>query len=237
MDPFKPNHGVLSWFPIKDFDFDMNYSSYGDFTAFANECNMLSKKITYEMNAWGNNGMLNEYDNGVKSEIKKLAKSPFFDDYENNLGSEYDYYLEQFHPDLCLLSKTTPYISKWGYYDEQKDSCENPYRLNVSKIFGISNLSANTYLISCDEKEYTHSMPYYMTMDTPDYYKDYQYIETDKEYRISDFKTISDCINHWIELFKRTDEDMFSYFFSGKKYGKRFDKKYSRLMNGDKFNN
>ena len=27
MDKFKPNYGVLSWFPVKDFDFDINYSS------------------------------------------------------------------------------------------------------------------------------------------------------------------------------------------------------------------
>jgi hypothetical protein len=35
----------------------------------------------------------------------------------------------------------------------------------------------------------------------------------------------------------RTDVDMFSNFFSGKKYGKRFDRKYSRLLGGDKFHN
>ena len=259
MDLFKPNHGVLSWFPIKDFDFDINYSSYGDYTAFTNECNMLSKKITYKMNAWENNGMLNEYDNGVKSEIKKLAKSPFFDDYENNLGSEYDYYLEQFHPDLCLISKTTPYISKWGYYDEQKDSYENPYRLNVNKVFGVSNLSANMYLKKCDLNECTHSMPYYMTLCPMNYLENYQYIDSDEIYKthhiiktnsqdilnydISDgeysysFDTVADCVDYWINVFKDTDVDKFSEFFSGKKYGKRFDRKYSRLLGGDKLHN
>ena len=244
MDIFKPNHGVFSWFPVKDFDFDINYSTYGLNEAFVNECNKLSKKINYTEETQIDIDL--NYKNtqkNISNEIKELAKSPFVDSNGDSIEKEYDYYFEQFHPDLCLMSKTVPYISKWGYYDEQKDSCENPYRLNVSKIFGISNLSANTYLISCDEKEYTHSMPYYMTMNTPDYYKDYQYIETDEEYKNhydngnSELDTISDCINHWIELFKRTDEDMFSYFFSGKKYGKRFDKKYSRLMNGDKFHN
>ena len=259
MDSFKPNHGVLSWFPIKDFDFDINYSSYGDYTAFANECNMLSKKITYKMNAWENNGMLNEYDNSVKSDIKKLAKSPFFDDYENNLESEYDYYLEQFHPDLCLMSKTTPYISKWGYYDEQKDSYENPYRLNVNKVFGVSNLSANMYLKKCNLNECTHSMPYYMTLCPMDYLKNYQYIDSDEKYKthhitktdsqdISNydildgeysysFDTVADCVEYWINVFKDTGVDKFSEFFSGKKYGKRFDRKYSRLLGGDKFHN
>ena len=256
MDKFKPNYGVLSWFPVKDFDFDMNYSSYGQYGAFVDECNTLSKNITYSL-------IINTEDTGdsdkesiiegAESGLKELAKSPFADDFGNQLESEYDYYLEQFHPDLCLMSKTAPYINKWGYYDEQKDSCENPYRLNVNKVFGVSNLSANTYLRSCDENEYTHSMPYYMTLNIPDYYKNYQYIATDEVYSIHhdknntsqytedgdgcQFESFSDCVDYWLEIFKKTDEDMFSYFFSGKKYGKRFDRKYSRLLGGDKFHN
>ena len=247
MDIFKPNHGVLSIFPVKDFDFDINYTSYGQYGAFADECNKLSKKLTYSQG-------LNRFDTAdldsqstqeySAQEIKNIAKSPFFDEYGNSLNTEYDYYNEQFDPDLCLISKSAPYILKWGYYDEQKDSCENPYRLNVNKVFGVSNLSANTYLRSCDEKEYTHSMPYYMTFDTPNYFIDYQYIESNEEYRIlnkiSDNeynKTYFDCVDYWIDLFMKTDVDMFSYFFSGKKYGNRFDRKYSRLLCGDKFHN
>ena len=134
---------------------------------------------------------------------------------------------------MCLNSKSVPYISKWGYFDEQKDSCENPYRLNVSKVFGVSNLSANMYISVCDENEYTHGMPYYMTFDMIDYQKDYQYIKSDDEYlkinsEYIDDKTnkfCSDCVDYWIKMFMKTDKDMFSYFFSGKKYGKRFDRK------------
>ena len=261
MDRFKPNHGVLSWFPIKDFDFDVNFSTYGQYAAFENECEKLSKKVTYKElyhieDTYADSDFNSTQDDTVNG-IKKLAKSPFYDDYGNSLDTEYDYYFEQIHPDLCLMSKSVPYISKWGYYDEQKDSCENPYRLNVNKVFGVSNLSANVYLRNCDENEYTHSMPYYMTLDTPNYYKDYQYISSDKiynkhhvngeeQYSIIDdggiasnttFETVSDCVNYWVEVFKRTDIDYFSEFFSGKKYGKRFDRKYSRLLGGDKFHN
>lgn len=266
LDKFKPNHGVLSWFPVKDFDFDINYSSYGQYGAFVDECNTLNKKYkrniddTYEDSDYDGSDVMDEiaYDDTSKeemsNEIKELAKSPFFDDFGNSLETEYDYYLEQIHPDLCLMSKTVPYILKWGYYDEQKDSCENPYRLNVNKVFGVSNLSANTYLRDSNENEYTHSMPYYMTLNTPDYYKNYQYIASNeiysKHYDKSEieqylmdgeneyyFKTFSDCIDYWVNVFKNTDEDKFSYFFSGKKYGKRFDRKYSRLLGGDKFHN
>ena len=251
MDLFKPNHGVLSWFPVKDFDFDMNYSKYGQYTAFEDECNKLSKKITYKQlynisDTYADSDFQSTYEN-IVSELNELAKSPFFDDYGNFLETEYDYYLEQIHPDLSTISKTTPYILKWGYYDEQKDSCENPYRLNVNKVFGISNLSANTYLRKCDENNYTHSMPYFMTFNNPDYYKEYQYIVSDETYKGYNENTTMDidntsitfsqCIKYWIDKFKDTNDDMFQYFFSGKKYGKRFDRKYSRLLGGDKFHN
>lgn len=258
LDKFKPNHGVLSWFPVKDFDFDINYSTYAQYKAFADECKKLNKKLVYDVisktegvDEEGNKPNETISEKSGENDLTKLAKSPFTDDSGNNLETEYEYYFEQFHPDLCLLSKTVPYISKWGYYDEQKDSCENPYRLNVSKVFGISNLSANTYLRNCDENEYTHSMPYFMTMGTPDYSEDYQYIPVDDLYKShsvdslieqydmdgGQFQTFNDCVNYWIAVFKKTDEDMFSHFFSGKKYGKRFDRKYSRLLGGDKFHN
>ena len=261
MDIFKPNYGVLSWFPVRDFDFDINYSTYGQYGAFVDECKKLSKKVKYNkmyhnVDTYADSDSLSTYEYTTNG-IQELAKSPFFDEYGNSLETEYDYYLEQIHPDLCLMSKTTPYILKWGYYDEQKDSCENPYRLNVNKVFGISNLSANTYLRNCNESAYTHHMPYYMVLDTPNYYKDYQYIASDELYithndntkkeqnvMIIDgesgysFKTFFDCVSYWIyDVFMRTDVDMFSKFFMGKKYGNRFDKKYSRLLNGDKFHN
>lgn len=258
MDIFKPNYGVLSWFPVKDFDFDINYSTYGQYSAFVDECDKLSKKITYNhcVNIEDTYGDSDEYsiEKSVISGIKELPKCPFLDDYDNSLYTEYGYYLESFNSDLCILSKTAPYISKWGYFDEQKDSCENPYRLNVNKVFGVSNLSANIYLRNCDVNENTHSMPYYMPMDTSDYYKDYQYIVNDETYNINNnetlkakyvvsiddsnnFNTYDSCVNYWINVFKDTNKDMFLYFFSGKKYGKRFDRKYSRLLGGDKFHN
>ena len=257
MDKFKPNHGVLSWFPVKDFDFDINYSSYGQYGAFVDECNILSKKITYMQqyhiqDTYADSDSTPTYDDSING-IKELAIAPFIDDFGDTLETEYNYYFEQIHPDLCLISKVSPYISKWGYFDEQKDSCENPYRLNVSKMFGVSNLSANTYLRNCNEREYTHSMPYFMTMDKPDYNKQYQYIESDEVYRVLNdpnskdeyeeslfdvnFDTFFDCVNYWVDKFKDTDNDMFSSLFSGKKYGKRFDRKYSRLLGGDKFHN
>lgn len=257
LDAFKPNHGILSWFPVKDFDFDINYSSYGQYGAFVDECNILSKKITYKQlfhtqDTYVDLDSSSTQDDSIHG-IKELAISPFIDDFGDPLDTEYNYYFEQIHPDLCLISKVAPYVAKWGYYDEQKDSCENPYRLNVSKMFGVSNLSANSYLRNCNEREYTHSMPYYMTLDKPDYYKQYQYIESDEVYIANNdtnkngnhevslfnesFNTFFDCVNYWIDIFMNTNEDMFSYFFSGKKYGKRFDRKYSRLLGGDKFNN
>ena len=256
LDKFRPNYGVFSWFPVKDFDFDINYSTYGQYGAFYDECNKLSKKISYNKS---NKLSTDKKSNFISThdKIRDIAKSPFFDDYGNSLETEYNYYFEQIHPNLCLISKTSPYVLKWGYYDEQKDSCENPYRLNVNKIFGVSNLSANVFLNNCDEDNYTHNMPYYMTFDTPDYYKEYQYIPSDDIYRNnniigndndnigdSDINIINnedvlynDCVEYWINMFMSTEVDNFSKFFSGKKYGKRFDRKYSRFSFGDRFHN
>ena len=261
LDKFKANHGVLSWFPVKDFDFDINSSIYGNYSAFKYECEtLLGNNINYKLShhttdTYADSDLYSTTEE-TKYLLNNLAKSPFINEYGEDLNTEYDYYNEQFQPDLCLLSKTAPYISKWGYYDEQKDSCENPYRLNVSKMFGVSNLSANMYLRNCDEKEYTHSMPYYMQFGNQNngvefYKKHYQYILSDEIYinnnkvkeDSDDFvdkntlETFLDCVNYWINMFKKTDEDMFSYFFSGKKYGKRFDKKYSRMFGGNKFHN
>ena len=259
MDPLKVKHGIFSWFPLKDFDFDINYSSYGQYGAFVDECDRLSRKITYthlyNLIDTADSDSMSTKETAIYG-IKELAQAPFIDGFGNSLDTEYDYYLETIHPDLCLISKSVPYIAKWGYYDEQKDSCENPYRLNVSKIFGVSNLSANTYLRDANVNEYTHSMPYYMTLVKPNYYKEYQYIGSDEIYSIhykedkteqpslgdisvdDYFNTFYDCVDYWVnKVFMRTDKDMFSQFFSGKKYGNRFDRKYSRLLNGDKFNN
>ena len=81
MDKFKPNHGVLSWFPVKDFDFDINYSSYGQYGAFVDECNKLSNKVTYTQvqhsNDTGDDDSKSTQEESIYR-IRELAKSPFF---------------------------------------------------------------------------------------------------------------------------------------------------------------
>ena len=113
LDKFKPKHGVLSWFPVKDFDFDINTTTYGLYSAFVDECNTLSKKIVYTDEY--NTEDTADSDTTTTQEdttigIKELAKSPFIDSYGDSLDTEYEYYLEKFHPELCLMSKTVPYI-------------------------------------------------------------------------------------------------------------------------------
>ena len=158
--------------------------------------------------------------------------------------------------ELATVNKTTPFISKWGYVDESKDSCENPYRLNTSKIFETCNFSANTFVKSGDIFEYTHSMPYYVVdeehllfdckyFDNPNQIEkdpnEYQYIVLDDIDGLTDKNLLSGEYNDmkakWIAYFLTTDYDPFDKLFgdtSCTRYNsKRFNKKYSRFNFGN----
>ena len=153
----------------------------------------------------------------------------FYDDNGNEISTEYDYFCENIIPDLVTESKTTPYIVKWGYIDESKDSCENPYRLNASKIFETCNFSANTYLQKGDITEFTHSMPYYVSSrnidETDGCTNEYQYIPISGAWG----STITDIENY----FSNTEEDRFEKVFWNIYHNKRYNKKYSRFLTGD----
>ena len=145
VDKFYPKVGVLSMFPVRDFDFDTVYSAYGEYSLMENELkDRFNKDKNYKL-------------------IDIIPYARFYYNPENKIENEYSYYVENIIPELATINKTVPFINKWGYIDESKDSCENPYRLNTNKIFEACNFSANTYMQKCDIMEYTHSMPYYAT--------------------------------------------------------------------------
>lgn len=214
VDVFYPIVGMLSYLPIKDFDFDTVYSDYGNNSCFENEC----KK--------------NNFDNMIKTHR-------FVDYMSNKIETEYDYYYENLLPKLCTYSKTVPYIAKWSYVDSV-DSCENPYRLNASKIFGTSNFSSNTFVVGADNTEYTHDMPYYLIYDkNVDLSNEYQYVYNCFE-ESNEVSSINYKINYLESLFKRTDENNFDKLFSNtsdKKYNKKHKQKYSIFKYGNNYTN
>ena len=230
VDKFYAKIGLLSFFPVRDFNFDTLSSQYGNYDVMGKEIERLEKELNK-----------NEYN--VVAENRKHLELPYkrFYDVDTGVvvGTEYEYYFENILPELSTASKSVPFIAKWGYIDESKDSCENPYRLNTSKIFDTANFSANTFMQSTDIMEYTHSMPYYLVdrkylVDDSDTYKDirkneYQYIPiTDNNWNsIEDIKT----------YFSKKEYDPFDKFFgdiSNTQFNnKRFSKKYSRFLLGD----
>lgn len=231
IDKFYPKLGVLSLFPVRDFDFDTVSSAYGDYSMMQKELEDMDEK--YQNYQFKPN---DENINPLIPNVAILENMPYARFYYNNgvkIDNEYSYYVENVIPELSTLNKTVPYIAKWGYMDEAKDSCENPYRLNTSKIFDASNFSANTFMQKGDIMEYTHSMPYYVVdKNEPNKIKrnEYQYISK-----------FSNDTNTIIDFFSRKKSDnMGDPFFqifgdtSTSDYSsKRFNKKYSRFLLGD----
>lgn len=230
MDRFYAKLGVLSFFPVRDFDFDTVSSAYGEYSLMKKELDNISRYIK---------------DGDMTKEKFNVLYARFFYENNNPAETEYDYFFENYIPELTTLNKTVPFINKWGYADESKDSCENPYRLNTSKIFDACNFSANTFMQKGDIMEYTHSMPYYVN-------EKYSATSSDNlknEYHYLDIKDImteyslGSDLNGWIDYFSKETNDGKNPF--DKMFGdtsttiftnKRFNRKYSRFLTGDTVN-
>ena len=248
LDKFYPYVGMLSFFPVMDFDFDTLYSPYCDNGQFKKEVEEFA--IDYLMGL-DDEDLDSEFDldlndNEIYTRYQLLVNNLSVDRLYNSSGSaltsEYDYYNENILSSLCTVSKTVPYIAKWGYVDGL-DSCENPYRLNCNKVFGVDNFSANLFLIDGSILNYTHSMPYYIyddfTKETDD--DEVEKLDSTNEYQYiywanSKKTSYVDCVDYWKELFENEDENIFDEIFETKenscKRNKRNNKKYSRFKYG-----
>lgn len=248
LDKFYPYVGLLSFFPIVDFDFDTLYSPYCDNSQFKKEVEEFA--IDYLMGLCDEDSD-SEFDLDLDNDeiytryqllVNNLSVDRLYNSKGSALTSEYDYYNENVLSSLCTVSKTVPYIAKWGYVDGL-DSCENPYRLNCNKVFGVDNFSANLFLIDGSILNYTHSMPYYIYDDFAketdddgvydiDATNEYQYIY----YANSKKTSYVDCVNYWKGLFLNENENIFDEIFETKensyKRNKRNNKKYSRFKYG-----
>lgn len=232
IDKFYPKIGVLSFFPVRDFDFDTMSSVYGDSSLIRDEIDNLYIYV-------GDDSEPDEENPEVTGQVLSQVMKPyrFYDSIGNDIDTEYDYYVENLIPELTTVNKTTPFIAKWGYMDDAKDSCENPYRLNTSKIFETCNFSANTFMQRGDITEYTHSMPYYIkktfssSENKDNLINEYQYIPMDN------CQAWSQSFSELKKYFENKTEDRFAAIFgdnSTTRYAnKRFNKKYSRFLTGD----
>lgn len=230
VDKYYARIGMLSFFPVRDFDFDTVSSVYGDYAEMQKELDVMNITLTK------GNGDSDIEDSDIEAyEMMRYRK--FVDDNDNKLDTEYEYYLENIIPELSTENKTVPHIVKWGYADEAKDSCEKPYRLNMSKIFDTSNFSANTYMQTGDMIEYTHSMPYYVTGVKDENEKvdnnEYQYITVNESLWNKDYDKL---VGNWINYFTDIEENHFDEMFGDVPGNKRYNKKYSRFLFGNLVN-
>lgn len=230
VDKYYARIGMLSFFPVRDFDFDTVSSVYGDYTQMQKELDVMNTFLIKR------NGDSDIEDSDIEVyEMMRYRK--FVDDNDNKLDTEYEYYLENIIPELSTENKTVPHIVKWGYADEAKDSCEKPYRLNMSKIFDTSNFSANTYMQTGDIIEYTHSMPYYVAGVKDENEKvdnnEYQYITVDESLWNKDYDNL---VSNWINYFTDIEENHFDEMFGDVPGNKRYNKKYSRFLFGNSVN-
>ena len=273
MDIYYAKFGVLSFFPVKDFDFDTIDSVYGEDSMMKDEISKMddflqkkSEGISVTVGIQTNDTYNEDFEDKTKWDIviddidfinentdkvymnstTNLPYYRFVSDMGEEIDTEYDYFCENILPELSIVNKTTPFISKWGYLDGGKDSCENPYRLNTSKIFDTCNFSSNTFMQECDIFEYTHSMPYYMVDwninkdELNKVYNEFQYINIPKDLKTKYYDDIDDAIekwksyfssdvyNHFDEMFGDVSENTESNFKN-----KRFNKKYSRFLLGN----
>lgn len=268
LDRFYPKFGILSFFPVKDFDFDTLYSPYCDESVFTKELESFSENIDlkkfYSSDDFSKIEMCDEQ---TKKEIKRnlmfdnIKQGRLFTDDMTPLQSEYDYFYENIIPQLCTVSKTTGHIAKWGYVDGM-DSCENPYRLNCSKVFGVDNLSANLFKYGGFKTNFTHDMPYYMnTSSLPYLYipEEYSYVRCYinspedgnmfYKYRTSFNNKIkySEVVDGIISKFKNEEKNYFDLLFrirdnykdGNNNYllNKRSTKKYSKFKHGNEYQN
>ncbi len=239
IDKYYSKLGMLSFFPIRDFDFDTVSSAYGNYTMMKNELDEINDTI---VNTYDYDSSESEDDKPMGL-LNTIQYGRFYDSNGNEINTEYDYYFENILPELTTLNKSVPFVNKWGYIDESKDSCENPYRFNVSKIFETCNFSANTFVQSGDIMEYTHSMPYYVS-NRPEYdpitgfrindKNEYQYIPINGQVWSDNYE---DILNYFSKKKSDGGEDPFLAVFGDTSNtifsSKRFNKKYSRFLLGN----
>jgi hypothetical protein len=151
------------------------------------------------------------------------------------LISEYDRLRENFTKDYAVKSRVVPYINKWS--SKGTDCRDNPYRLNNSLAFGITNFSPDTEVKEQNARLHTHEF-YYLDKIPKGMSKDL--LSNLRSYFYQDITSASLQYKgenvSWYQLFKDKDNDWFSKYFSigypnelnkdGEKINKKTEERY-----------
>ena len=192
--PLKFNScGLLSMYPIKDFDFDFYNEQYKK-DADSNT----SKLYDFYLGATGPFGQTSSFNTaftgltGVSGWISTVIgpSSSFVEDGEfyslmgisnliqdtdTTIYNEYDRLKENDTKELSIDSRTVPFINKWVFDDNGVDVRQNPYRMDVDAAFRYPNFGPSFREFNSNPKFYTHEWfylqkyPPYMTFEEMEY--------------------------------------------------------------------
>ena len=128
------------------------------------------------------------------------------------LKTEYDRLRENYNKSYAVKSKVVPYIGKW--VQTGTDARDNYYRLNMSKAFGITNLSPDTSVNFSEASLLTNEFPYLDTVP-----KDYpeESLEGSRSYMFAKLSDVADPKSgkSWYDLMTTdTTDDWFTKYFA-----------------------
>jgi len=172
----KPNEvGLLSCYPIKQFDIDQFRSDYkkdGD--------GYIEKQINYITNNIGvttpiniSSAMNSFSDSGFASLVGIINETT---NESPKIDNEYNRLSENELPTLATPGRIIPFINKWVFDDDGKDVRENGYRLNTSTAFGFTSFSPSRFYKTADTRYFTHE--WYYLQKFPPYLTDIERIDT-----------------------------------------------------------
>ena len=173
--------GLMSMYPIKQFEVDQFRSDYGkDGDGYINKLytQYVEKGATARTPSGGTGTP--DYPNAIniKTQIQSFKDSGFkrltgkIDEVTGDISSitnEYDRLSENELPQLSIKGRIIPYINKWVYDDDGKDVRENNYRMTSNSAFSYDNFSPSSKNILPDFRFFTHEWyylqkyPYYLT--------------------------------------------------------------------------
>lgn len=221
-DRFDSSLKVLSFYPIKDFDFSTHSTMYSKSVYYDN------KGIDGNYNGDGisdsdvSDSNVSDSDSDYTDimsikEVTKLRNNfyvkmggfPYLSSEltQSAINTEYDRLNENYiyKDGFCNASKVIPYINKWSYFDDGLDARHNPYRLNVNLAFGVNNFSPNPN-VQLDQNAFTH---------------EWYYIYDSTYNKALDFnKLLQDETHDYFTDFFLNDTIYFSNKHDGKKYSR-----------------
>tara|TARA_Y100000389_G_scaffold134851_1_gene132340 strand:+ start:1812 stop:6479 length:4668 start_codon:yes stop_codon:yes gene_type:complete len=235
--------GLMSMYPIKQFDYDQFRSEYGkDGDGYIEKLDkQYWQKGGTSTNTSGN--PIYPDANNIQFSIKNFRDTGFkrltgkIDEVTGDIPTitnEYDRLSENGLPELSIKGRIIPYINKWVYDDDGKDVRENNYRMTSNSAFSYDNFSPSSKNVLPDFRFFTHEW-YYL--------QKYPYYLTTKE-KIESFSYFENAIEKGSYAIGATNnlgvkditEDKFLEYFTEYKVGNYYfpaKRKYSIISGGN----